>query len=284
MKQIIFIATFFILFQSCTTIDIAEKDAFDVKQTINRDFFDGHPYDFQMHTIATTDGKSLEAWHFTRDRNTKTVLYLGGNGFLMQMARHIIPPLLENNVNLLAFNYRGYGNSSGEPSIRGIKQDGMAVYGYLIDELGEKPSDIIIHGHSLGTMVATWLAVEKPAAGLVLESPVTDAPDMVDKLVPWFLSLFVKFDIAAELKTDSNLERIEKVNVPLFLVVGEKDKITPPSLAEVLYEKAQIQNKQLKVIENGDHNDLPGREVFKEAMTSFFDSLGAKTAVSGSLE
>ncbi|MCF8308050.1 MAG: alpha/beta hydrolase [Bacteroidales bacterium] len=270
-KLAIIIVTFFLL-QSCTTIDIAEKDAFDVKRTINSDFFEDHPYNLEK-TSFTSEGNSLEAWHISRPENNKTVLYLGGNGFLMQTAPHIIPNLLDNDVNLLVFNYRGYGNNAGEPTVEGIKKDGMAAYHFLTKVKKIKPENIVLHGHSLGTMVATYIAVNQPAAGLVMEAPVTDAPDMIDKLVPWFLSVFVSFELDDALKEDSNLERIENVDVPLLFAVGEKDNITPPEMARELYQKAIIEEKQLSVLKNGGHNDLPKNKKYRNLLFEFYQRL-----------
>jgi len=271
MKRLILITVTLFLLQSCTTIDITEKDAFDVKRTINADFFNEHPYNLEK-TSFTSDGNSLEAWHITKPGNNKTILYFGGNGFLMQTAPHIIPNLIKNKVNLLVFNYRGYGSNSGDPSIAGIKQDGVAAYRFLTEEKGLDPQNIVIHGHSLGSMVATYVVSKYETSGLVLESPVTNARDMADRLVPWFLSIFVKFDIEDTLKEDSNLDRIREVDIPVLFVAGEEDKITPPEMAEVLYEKAS-QEKYLKIIEDGGHNDLPGKESYRQALAKFYRSL-----------
>ncbi len=273
MKQkIFFVAIILAIFlQSCTTIDVTEKDAFDVKKTINSDFFEDHSYNMEKTTFASGD-RELEAWHITHPDNEKTILYMGGNGFLMQISKHIIPNLIKNKVNLFVFNYSGYGNNSGEPSIAGIKQDGDAAYRFLREEKGLAPKNIILHGHSLGSMVATYVASKYEASGLVMESPVTDARDMADRLVPWFLSIFVKFDIGDALKQESNIDRIEQVDIPVLFVAGKEDKITPPEMAEVLYEKAS-QEKYLKIIEDGGHNDLPEKEKYRQALADFYLSL-----------
>ena len=272
MKKIIIITAAFFALQSCTTIDIAEKDAFEVKQTINSNFFEEHPYSLEE-TSFTSEGKSLEAWLISHPENSKTVLYFGGNGFLMQTAPHIIPNLIDNDVNLLVFNYRGYGNNDGEPSIEGIKEDGMAAYQFLTQEQGIKPENVVLHGHSLGTMVATHIAANQPAAGLVMESPVTDAPDMIDKLVPWFISVFVRFELDDALKKDCNFERIENVKIPLLFAVGEKDNITPPEMARELYQKAIVEEKELSVLKNGGHNDLPENEKYRNMLSEFYQRL-----------
>jgi len=273
MKQKIFFIAFIsaIFLQSCTTIDVTEKDAFDVKKTINSSFFEDHSYTMEKTSFASGD-RELEAWYITHPDNEKTILYMGGNGFLMQISKHIIPNLIKNNVNLLVFNYRGYGNNSGEPGIAGIKQDGVAAYRFLTKEKGLDPRNIIIHGHSLGSMVATYVASKHEASGLVLESPVTDARDMADRLVPWFLSIFVKFDIEDALKKESNIDRVKEVDIPVLFVAGKKDKITPPEMAEVLYEKAS-QKKYLKIVEDGGHNDLPEKKSYRQALADFYRSL-----------
>jgi pimeloyl-ACP methyl ester carboxylesterase len=70
------------------------------------------------------------------------------------------------------FDYRGYGKSQNiRPSEQGLYQDAIGAYDYLTRVRMIRPERIVIFGRSLGAAVAAELAAQKPAAGLILESP-----------------------------------------------------------------------------------------------------------------
>lgn len=270
MKRLIFaLAGFFFLLTSCTTIELSESDAFDVKRTIYPQDFANSPYQLTRHTLQS-GAYPLESWWITQPNARGTVLYFGGNGFVMAMGHNIIHSILQQQMNLLVFNYRGYGRNKGEPSVAGLKTDGNAAYQFLTDSLGVPPGKIIVHGHSLGSFVATHIATNHPVAGLVLQSPLTNAQDMTEALVPSLLRPLIRFDIAPELQAEDNLAAITKVHTPLLVTCGTDDKITPQVMAEKLYETATTKNKQLKLIEGGGHNNLNTMPAYQQALRKFY--------------
>jgi len=72
--------------------------------------------------------------------------------------------------SVFAYEYRGYGLSSGTPSELNTYQDVTVAYNYLIEKAGVLPSSIIAHGRSLGGAVAVDLASRKQVGGLIMES------------------------------------------------------------------------------------------------------------------
>ena len=89
-----------------------------------------------------------------------------------------------------------------------LKQDALSVYEYVTGELGVAPEHLIVHGHSLGTFVATYLANEHPVGGVVLENPATNVDAWSKALLPWYLRLFIGFDFAEPLREEDNLTRV----------------------------------------------------------------------------
>src|SRR5205085_12328334 len=77
--------------------------------------------------------------------------------------------LRDAGVNILAFDWRGFGASEEIPSEEGLYRDAAAAYAYLRDVEHVPPNQIIIFGHSLGTAPAIELATRLPAAGLIVE-------------------------------------------------------------------------------------------------------------------
>ncbi|MEE4311409.1 MAG: alpha/beta hydrolase [candidate division KSB1 bacterium] len=262
---------------SCTTVELTERDAFDIKRTIRPDYFQNTPYSIEEVLFDADDSLRLNGWHMTRDGSRGTVLYFGGNGFVMVSSYHIIKAFLDQNVDLFVFDYRGYGENPGAPTVSGLKEDGLAAYDYLINEKRVDPEELVIHGHSLGTFVAAYVATQREASGLVLECPITDAQDWTGRLVPWFLKPFINFDIDPALKENSNLVRVSSVDIPLLVFAGGQDKVTPPGMAETIYETAGSASKRIVVIEDGGHNDLPNRKEYADALNAFYDMLDGFT-------
>jgi len=269
IKWIVILGTA-LLFLSCTTIKISEKEAFDIKRTIDEDYIRGEGLDVERVFIPTTDELELEGWWIVHPRPRGTVLYFGGNGFVRVASHYIIDAFLQHPVNLLVFDYRGYGRNEGTPSVEGLRRDGRAAYTFLIESKTIHPHDLIIHGHSIGSFIATHIATSYDVAGLVLECPITDVKEMTNLLVPWFFRPLVKFDIDDALSQQSNLELIKTFDKPFLSIGGDEDKITPTQMAETLYESAASQERTLLIIEGGSHNDLPSRQEYFQALDSFY--------------
>ncbi|MEM1025947.1 MAG: alpha/beta fold hydrolase [Myxococcota bacterium] len=248
---------------SCTTIQIGEQDAFDVKQTVDADFFQTRGATREKLRIPGADPKvSLDAWYVRKPDSRGTVLLYGGNGYLMVTAHAQLDALLKLPVDVLTFDYRGYGRSTGSPSVAALEADALAVYDHLVQELAIDPDQLILHGHSLGSFVAMFVEEERSAAAVVLENPVSNVDDLVGGLVPWLFDPFVRFEVDEELKRNDNLARAERTRSPLLVFSGTEDPIAPDRMAKAIHERAV--GSEWVSIEGGGHNDLPRHPPFVE--------------------
>lgn len=254
---------------SCTTIEITESDAFDAHRTITPATFDVNEFNFQPHTIVTEDGESLDAWFLQRDDAVATVLYLGGNGFLMVKSRPLIQAYANLPVNLLLIDYRGYGLSSGDPSVRGVQEDARAAFRFITSDAIPKTDKIFVHGHSMGSFLSALVTQENSVDGYILESPVTEVDRWTKRLIPWILRPFVRFEIDENVKAQSNSDKVTSITTPLLLMGGTADDVTPIQMAEELYEKSLSSQKRLVKISGGGHNNLPNTPAYKQALREF---------------
>lgn len=242
-------------------IPLDEDGVFQPRRTLDAQTFDFGNASFEEVIVETDDGVELYAWHITREPASKTVLYFGGQGFHLVLAREFVEDMLARvPVNLFLVDYRGYGRSGGKPSVAGLKADALQVYDRLAQNVDA--DEIVVHGHSMGSFVASYVAAERGVAGLVLESPVTEVEGWTKALVPGLLRLFLKFDVDPALAAESNVARVGEVVSPTLFFVGSDDPITPPALAMELAEASAAKDKKLVLIEGGNHNDLSGFEPF----------------------
>ena len=233
------------VFQGRASITPATFERADVR--LEETFFGGDP--------------AIHGWYFDREQSRCTTLFFGGQGFHMVLARRRVEAFLDRvPVDLFMFDYRGYGRSGGTPTVASLKVDALDAYDHLTEDLGAEC--VVAHGHSIGTFLATWLADERAVDALVLEAPIVDADRFEKELIPWYLRLFVGFDIAPPLQREDNAERIADIDVPTLLIAGERDDVSPPSHAETLRERAAGEPTDLVIFEQGTHNDLYLQEDF----------------------
>ncbi|WP_340103718.1 alpha/beta hydrolase [Rhodohalobacter sp. 8-1] len=254
---------------ACTTIEINEDDAFDNHRTVKPESFSNDNLTLIQQTIETGDGVTLDTWQLTRQDARATVLYFGGNGFLMVKSQPLIEAYSTMPVNLVLFDYRGYGLSSGEPSVEGIQTDARAMIDVAQNLSEEYQTPLYVHGHSMGSFLSTYTAERNDLAGYILESPISEVESWTKKVVPWLLRPFVRFDIDPAIASQNNRKRVSSIATPLLIIGGTEDNITPFDMAEELYNESASSDKGLITIEGGNHNDLPYFDNYAIGIESF---------------
>jgi uncharacterized protein len=187
--------------------------------------------------FPTTDGITLVAWIIrasTADRAGRWLLICHGNaGNLSNAGRPAhYAGLRALGLNLLAFDYRGYGESGGTPSEPGLYADATGAYRYLRDVLQVPPDRIVLFGHSLGSAVAIDLAGREPAAGIVLDGALASVVGRAQEVYP-----FVPVRWIARSRYAS-IEKIERVRMPKLFLHARDDEVIPFAHGRRLYEAA----------------------------------------------
>ena len=203
-------------------------------------------------TFATEDGERLHAWWVpARAPSLGHVLLCHGNaGNVGDRLAHV--ELLSGvGFDVLAFDYRGYGRSTGRPTEQGLYRDARAARDALLSRHGVEPGRLLYLGESLGGAVALALAVEQPPAGLILQSAFTSVRDMARVHYPL---------IPPALVPDAypSIRLIGRLAAPLLVLHGEQDDIVPLMHAEALAEAAPSP-KRMHVFAGAGHNDLLAR-------------------------
>ncbi|HAS6296752.1 TPA: MARTX multifunctional-autoprocessing repeats-in-toxin holotoxin RtxA [Vibrio vulnificus] len=107
----------------------------------------------------------------------KVVLFLHGSGSSAEeQASEIRNHYQKQGIDMLAVNLRGYGESDGGPSEKGLYQDARTIFNYLVNDKGIDPSNIIIHGYSMGGPIAADLARYAAQNGQAVSGLLLDRP------------------------------------------------------------------------------------------------------------
>ena len=210
---------------------------------------------------------SIHAWYIPNERATLTVLFCHGNGGNMSDRPKTIALLHELGVNVLMFDYAGYGQSSGSPSEAQTYRDALAAWNYLTHEKKIEPHRIVVFGRSLGSGIASWLATQVDPAGLVMESAFTSVPDIGARLYP-----FMPVRWIARIHYN-NASRVKALRVPLMVIHSVDDETVPFEHGQTLYQLASEPKTFLEM--HGSHNNgfLETGQRYTEALSSFFASL-----------
>jgi fermentation-respiration switch protein FrsA (DUF1100 family) len=199
--------------------------------------------------FRTADGVDLHGWWIAHPRARGTILYCHGSSGSIAHRVGVFRQLGKLRVNVLAFDYRGYGRSAGVPSERGLYSDVRAAYDHLVGPLGRAAGEVLLFGHSLGGAVAIEAARDRPAAGLVVQSSFTDIRDMARALYP---QLPLHWIARNEFRS---IGKVAELTLPKLFIHGSEDGTVPLVVGRRLYEAA-AEPKELYVVEGAGHNDV----------------------------
>ena len=199
--------------------------------------------------FSASDAVQLHGWWIPRRRALGTVLYCHGSSGSLGHQVGLLAVLRRLRVNLFAFDYRGYGRSQGEPSETGLFRDARAAWDHLVDKLAVPPREILLFGHSLGGAVAIDCALDRPAAGLVVESSFTQVRDMARASHPgWPLHLVARNQFRS-------IHKVGRLSMPKLFIHGGADERVPAELGRRLYEAA-AEPRELYLVPGAGHNDV----------------------------
>ena len=256
MRPFLLLCVFSVVLVGCSAITIDEETVFQPKPSVTPETFPLEDVALSVQSIPVADTVSVNAWHLTQSPAEATVLFFGGNGFYLVQSRGYLRALTRPPVNALLWDYRGYGRSDGSPSAEALRNDALAVYDSLVAQPNVQSDRLLVWGHSLGSFMATHVAVEREVGGVVLENPATNVDDWKGHLFPWYVRLFLGVEIDPALQQDDNLERVRQLEVPLLVIGGSEDPVTDPEMARRLHAEAGSEQRRLVVVEGGAHNGL----------------------------
>ena len=194
------------------------------------------------------DGTKLHGWWIEHPKPSATIVFCHGNtGSISDLIGSYLQ-LRRLKVNVLAFDYRGYGKSEGQPSERGLFMDVRAACDYVSEEQGVALDRTLLFGHSLGGAVAIDGACHRPVAGLVVQSSFTQVRDMARHLYSLPLYLIARNEFRS-------IDKVPSLGMPKLFIHGREDATVPFDHGKSLYQEA-AEPKLWCPIEGAGHNDV----------------------------
>lgn len=228
----------------------------------------GLPFDSVDFATAESGQPQLHGWwipggpegHFT------AITLHGADGNIGDTV-HDLLPLHEAGLNLLVFDYRGYGASTfRRPSESQWREDAEAAIGYLRGTRHIEPGSIVLIGSGLGADLACEIGAAHPElAGVVLDGPLVSPEDAVfrdprARLVPahWLVRDRWNWSTAAE-----------RLRIPSLWLVRNSAAPISAELAGA-YEKAGSRKTRVWVSDSSDQT-----MVYRPVLARWLDDLSA---------
>ena len=205
--------------------------------------------------IEAQDGTILRGWFFNRGEGTPLVVCYGGNamnvGYFTQMAS------ADTSRSYLLMNYRGYGDSAGEPSEQLLVQDARHCLN-IARKLLVEPASVSLVGFSLGSGVAVQVAAAEQVDSLVLVCPFDSMTEVACNFVPLLPRLL-------PLDSWESASYAPQIRCKVSIMRAKYDNIVPASSTDALIKAFDAARPSIFTFE-ADHNTIFNAEGFKQTL------------------
>lgn len=233
---------------------LQEKFIFLKGEKIDREHQFTFSNKFEEIFIKTDGNNVVNALHFKLDKPKGIILYCHGNNGNLEKWGSRVSYFLNYNYDVLVFDYRNYGKSTGAFIEDKMYNDALLVYKHI--KASFKEEEIVVYGFSLGSTFATKIASINKPKELILEAPFFNfnkAVKFYSKLAPTFL---LKYKFRSDLD-------IVNVLAPITIFHGNKDQITSFKEAKLLLEQNSCRDNYFVKIEGGTHHNIRDSKLYK---------------------
>jgi uncharacterized protein len=193
---------------------------------------------------------------YVSGKENPSLLYFHGNGEVVGDYDEIAPFYNRMGINLIVADYRGYGTSTGHPSLGRLVQDCHVINLSVMAELSSRgfKGGLFLMGRSLGSISVIELASQGAdgVRGLIIESGFASVVSIIEHLdLP-----LPPGGINREEIVSACLEMVGKIEIPCLIIHGENDMLVPVQEAHTLHRSVGSPDKKLVVIPYADHNTI----------------------------
>jgi pimeloyl-ACP methyl ester carboxylesterase len=203
------------------------------------------------------------------------VLFFNGNGMTVAASDTLYRQIASLGPNVVVYDYRGYGFSTGAPDLSSYRADALRIY----DDLNAATANhrVVLYGFSMGTAIATYIASQRELTGLILAAPIASAEEefpiyaarlgypasSIDNSRP---SLEAR-DIFGE------ATMIMKSHAPLLVLHGTADTLVPINQGHEVFASSPSLEKRMVELDGATHNQTASQPESFKAVQQFLNSL-----------
>jgi uncharacterized protein len=219
---------------------------------------------------------TLRGWAFANPlQDGPHVLFFNGNNLIVDHNESLYRSIAACGATVTAFDYRGLGFSGGTADVLEFRRDALAIYDHMV-RTGPATSHVVF-GFSMGSAMATYVASERPVAGMILAAPIAQA----DEEFPAYAHALgltsaemaeVKLADDAYLIFDEVL-LVARSSAPLLVMHGDADILVPLGQGRELFEASPAKEKLFVTLPGATHNEAAGSPGSLAAVRVFLKSL-----------
>ncbi len=224
--------------------------------------------------IPVEENVAIGASFYMANQKASNILFFHGNGEIVSDYEDLGPIYNRMGINFLPVDYRGYGRSTGNPTVTAMLKDSHKILDFVADWLSKNgyTGPIVVMGRSLGSASALELAAnhKERIRGLVIESGFAYASPLLKLLGVDASRLGFK-----EEEGFRNVDKIQQFEGPTLIIHAEQDRIIPLSDGKTLYQYSRAKDKTLVTIPDAGHNDIffTGATTYMAAIKTFVEKL-----------
>ncbi len=210
---------------------------------------------YQEFLIPVGDGIVIGSRFYAVDKRAPVILFFHGNGEIVEDYDDLAEVYGRMKVNFFPVDYRGYGKSTGQPSVSTMMSDSHIIFEYVSNFLKNEAysGPIIVMGRSLGSASALELAerYQDQVDGLVIESGFAFALPLLQLIGVDTSRLGI-----TEEQGFSNNDKIKMYEKPTLIIHAEFDHIIPFSDGKFLFDNSPAKRKNLLMVPGANHNNI----------------------------
>ena len=209
------------------------------------------------------------------------ILFFHGNGEIVADYEELAPLYTRMGINFIPVDYRGYGRSTGRPTVTAMMRDCHVIFDNVRDRLAKKGCDgpLVVMGRSLGSASALELisCYENQIDGLIIESGFAYARPLLQ-----LLGIDAAAQGIGEEQGFRNVDKIRTFPKPTLIIHAENDHIIPLSDGQALFDNCPAEEKKFLMIPKANHNDIfmRGISAYMEAVKELMGKLAKQPASS----
>jgi fermentation-respiration switch protein FrsA (DUF1100 family) len=204
-------------------------------------------------------------------KNDVNIIFFHGNGEIVSDYDELGPVFNQMGINFLAIDYRGYGRSTGQPTVSGMMKDCHVIFKFIKEWLttNNYAGPLVVMGRSLGSASVLELAqhYKNEIDGLIIESGFAHVMPLLKLLGIDTEALGFKEETGFR-----NIDKIREFDKPTLIIHAELDHIIAYAEGEALYNACASADKALLKIPGANHNDI-----FMRGFTEYMAGVKALT-------
>ncbi len=205
----------------------------------------------QIIAASSEPGIDFQTWYWPPSTPKKPVIvFFHGNaqGYKAELD-NLLSYHIDHGYGLFYIDYRGYGGVAGQPSENGLYVDARAQINALMRDTGLTSDDMVFYGHSMGSGVATQMAVEFTPRAIIYEGAFSATLDIAKGRFPYIPVTYLMKDKFL------NRDKMGALTMPKLFLHGQKDTVVPMKFGKQLFDSAP-DIKYWTLFPEGGHSDL----------------------------